>query len=239
LTNATVSDATDNRNQQREESLDTYLKLGFGYLRERNSRGARLYLQKALALEPKSAAAHNGMALLYQYEKDVELAEEHYIKALGYDPEHTSTRNNYGVFLTQSGKYQKGYEQFTIAAKDFDYLGRAQVYLSLGQTAAQLGKTEEAVEAWQKCIAIDPNMAGAYFELAKRYLDGNNLPLSKQYLDKYAELAGPTAHGLWLGVRLERAFGNKDGEASKGLALQNLFPYSSENLEYQQWLGAD
>lgn len=229
----------ENRAQRREESLDTYIKLGFGYLRESNMRGARLYLQKALTLDPSSAAAHGGMALLYQYEKEFKLAEEHYLKAMKYDPSHTSTRNNYGVFLAQMGQYQKAYEQFAIAAKDFEYLGRANTYLSLGQMASHMGQSGKAVEAWQKSIVIDPDLARAYFELATQYFGSNKLPLSKRYLDKYADLVGPSAHGLWLGVRVERAFGSKDGEASKSLALQKLFPYSSEYLEYRQWLKVD
>ena len=39
-----------------------------------------------------------------------------------------------------------------------------------------------------------------------------------------------------MAVRLEHAFGNKDGEASKALALKNLFPYSEEAIAYKAWL---
>jgi type IV pilus assembly protein PilF len=56
-------------------------------------------------------------------------------------------------------------------------------------------------------------------------------------LDKYNEnRRRPTPRGLWLGVRLEHQLGNKDAEASQGLALRNLFPNSRENQEYQNWL---
>jgi type IV pilus assembly protein PilF len=110
--------------------------------------------------------------------------------------------------------------------------------LSLGQVANNLGKTQEAVKAWQKSITLNPRMADPYFNLATVFFNQNNLPQAKQHLDAYNGLVGPTAWGLWLGVRLERAFNNSDGEASKGLALQKLFPYSQENLEYQEWLKA-
>ena len=33
---------------------------------------------------------------------------------------------------------------------------------------------------------------------------------------------------LWLGVRLERHLGNRDAEASQGMALKKLFPDSQE-----------
>ena len=37
-------------------------------------------------------------------------------------------------------------------------------------------------------------------------------------------------------MRLEDAFGNADGVASKGMALRKLFPYSREAVDYQKWI---
>lgn len=58
----------------------------------------------------------------------------------------------------------------------------------------------------------------------------------RQTGQQYSLLAQPTAKSLWLAVRIEDSFGNRDAAASQGLKLKNLFPYSSENLEYQKWL---
>lgn len=233
---STVADSRKDKKKSKQDALELYIKLGLGYIRENNRKGARFNLQKALAIDNRSAAAHDGLALLYQLEKENDLAEEHYRKALKYDPDFTRARNNYAAFLLRAGEYEKAHKQFLIAAKDLDYDRRSRVYVSIGVTATHLGHTEEAVSAWEKAINLDPEMSPAYFELAKAYFEANNLPRAKIYLDDYSELAGPTAQGLWLGVRIERAFGNKDGEASKGLALKKLFPYSLEYLEYREWL---
>ena len=83
---------------------------------------------------------------------------------------------------------------------------------------------------------LTPGFAPPYLEAAEIYFEQQKLPIAKRALDQYAYLAPPSAKSLWLAVRLEHSFGNRDGASSQGLKLKNLFPYSSENLEYQKWL---
>lgn len=227
--------SSSERQQQKEDALETTIKLGLGYLRQGNRDGAKLHLRKALKSDPHSAMAHNGMALLYQLEKDDDLVEEHFLKALKYDPELTAARNNYAVFLMASGRNEEAYTHLVRATEDLEYARRGRVYLSLGQVAKRLGKTEEALAAWEKSINVDPGMVPSYLELAAMYFEKDDLPQAKRYLDKYDGLAGPRASALWLGVRLEQAFGNKNGVASKALALEKMFPYSQQYLDYQEW----
>jgi type IV pilus assembly protein PilF len=222
--------------QKKQEALELSIKLGLGYLREGNREGARLHMQKAIDADPRSAGANNGMALLYQLEKENALAEEHYLKALKFDPTFTAARNNYAIFLLRAGQNEKAYKELTRAASDLKYARRARVYLSLGQAAQRLGKTEEAIAAWEKSLNINPSMSPSYIELATVYFEKNDLPRAKRYLTRYEELTGPRARALWLAVRLEHAFGNKSGEASKALALEKMFPYSQQYLDYKQWL---
>ena len=81
-----------------------------------------------------------------------------------------------------------------------------------------------------------PQFAPPYIEAAEIYFEQQKLPIAKRTLHQYGSLAQPTAKSLWLAVHIQSGFGNKDGAASQGLKLKNLFPYSSENLEYQKWL---
>ena len=69
------------------------------------------------------------------------------------------------------------------------------------------------------------------------YFNEKNYAQSKRYLDQYSRLAPQNSpRSLWLGIRIERIFGNKDKEASYALALRNLYPYSNEYLKYQATL---
>ena len=80
-----------------------------------------------------------------------------------------------------------------------------------------------------------PGIVGTATVSSKAY------PASKDYFDRYAKLVKESgqpqsARSLWLGIRLERVFGNKDAEASLALQLKNNHPYSPEYLEYQNSL---
>ncbi len=223
------------KKQRERDAHDTYIKLGLGYLRAGNRTGARLNLRKALASNPHSAMAHNAMALLYQLEKEDQLVEEHFRKALKYDPELTAARNNYAVYLIKKGRNEEAYTHLKRASNDIEYARRGRLFLTLAQVAMRLGKKDEAIFAWEKSLNINPGMVQSYLELARVYFDNNDLPKAKRYLNKYDDLTGPRAEALWLGVRLEQAFNNKDGVASKALALEKMFPYSQQYLDYQEW----
>ena len=62
---------------------------------------------------------------------------------------------------------------------------------------------------------------------------------AKRFLDVYSRNARQSARSLWLGIRIERIFGNKDKEASYALALKNLHPYSREYLEYKNLIESE
>lgn len=219
-----------------EKALEGHIQLALSYIGQKNRDQARYHLQKATAIDSTSAGVHNGWGLLYQVEKEDALAEEHFRKALGYDREFTRARNNFGVFLYSRGRYQEAYEQFVLAGEDLTYDRRGQVFLSIGVSAEKLGKLEEAKQSWEKAINLEPTLAAPYLELADLYFERRDYPQARAYLERHQQLAKPSARSLWLGVRLENAFGNEDGEASRALALQKLFPYSREAIAYQKWL---
>jgi type IV pilus assembly protein PilF len=233
----TASGASEKSQRERsQEALANYVQLGLGYIGRGNRDQARRSLLRALEIDGRSPAAHNGMALLYQLEQDPERAEDHFRTALRSDRDFTQARNNYGVFLASQERYKEAYEQFQIAAGDVNYGLRSQVFLSLGLMAERLGKGEEAREAWERAIALRPDLDAAYLQLAEYHFAQQDYLQAKRYLEAYGRLAEASARSLWLAVRVEAALGNANGLASKGLALRNLFPYAEETQEYQQWL---
>jgi type IV pilus assembly protein PilF len=221
------------------KAVEDHVRLGLNYIGDGNRSMARYHILKALDIDSKAASAHNAMALLLQVELEKDLAEEHFKKAISYDKTFTPARNNYGVFLFQEGRYDDAYKQFTTAAKDVNYDLRPQVFYSLGVTAGRLGKIDKAEEAFTRAIALNPRYAQPYLELAEHYYLQKDFKNARNYLNEFDKLARTDAKGLWLAVRLADHFGDKDRMASKGLALEKLFPHSRENLEYQKWLKHD
>lgn len=217
-----------------DAALQTYVKLGLGYLRSGNRDGARLNFNKALDIDKRSAGAHDGMALLYQLEAMDELAEEHFKKAIRADRDFSRARNNYGSFLYEHGRYEEAYEQFERASNNLEYSRRPIALVNLARTALKMGEVDRAESALKHALALDPDRTDAMAELAEINFKRGDYAEAKRYIDMYGQRARHSARTLWIGIRLERIFGNRDREASYAMALKNLHPYSREYLQYKQ-----
>lgn len=217
----------------------SYVQLGLAYLQSGNRDASKQNFEKALEINSRSAPANEGMARLYQLDAENELAEKHFKLALRYDSDFPRARNNYGSFLYQHDRYKEAYEQFDAAAEDVDYDNRAVALVNLGRTALKLGRDERARAAFEHALSLQPNLAMAIVELADITYNTGDYAQAKKYLDRHGELARQTPRTLWLGIRLERKFGNRDKEMSYALALKNMYGYSQEYLEYQEWLASN
>lgn len=228
---------TTNRPEQvidLKKAEETHIQAGLGYLRQRDKESARRHFYKALKMNSKSAGAVNGLALVHQLENNPEEADKYFRQALGIDSEYSLARNNYGAFLYQQKRYPEAEKHLQIVAKDYTYDRRTMALLNLGRTQLKLDKDDEAEKSFKQVLSINYRVPMAQLELADLYFKKNNYTNSKFYLDQFGRSARPTPRSLWLGVRLERIFGNKDKEASYALALKNLHPYSAEYLEYKK-----
>ena len=82
-----------------KEAVRTRVAAGLQYLQMGDPSEARRHFSRALSIDDDSAAAHNAMALLYNYERDAEKEEYHYRKALSADRNYAPALNNYGTLL--------------------------------------------------------------------------------------------------------------------------------------------
>lgn len=223
-----------------DKALETHVQLGLRYLQSGDNRElARRHFNKALELGRKNPLAHHGLALLYQADGELKVAESHFKKALRYDDNFPMARTNYGVFLYNQERYKEALEQFRHASTDLTYNRRFFALVNYGRTAGRLGMVEEAERAYTRALALNANLAVAQLELAELKFEAGDYTVAKQYLDKYSERNRQTPRSLWLGIRIEKVFGNRDKELSYALALKNLYPYSAETLKYQELSGND
>jgi len=238
ITTGCVTETMDGpfRKADKQKILESQIRLGVGYLRNRNYQLAKENLQKALDVDPKSAEAHNYFGLLYQLELDPEMAEEHYKKAIHYDPDYAAARNNYGAFLFEQGRYKEAVDQLKHAVQDKLYRNRPQVYENLGIGYLKLNDPADAEDAFTKAVALNPNQARALLELAEMRFQERNYVKARGFYDRYKRVANQSARSLWLGIQLARIFGDKDEEASLALALKNIFPASPEYKAYKRSL---
>lgn len=218
------------------KAQQAHVDAGFAYLRNRDKEGARRHFQKALEINANSASAYTGLALVHQEDNDARRADENFRRALALQPDNPRARLNYSSFLYQQKRYREAERHLLPLVDDVEYNRRDLALVSLGRTQLQLGDEDGAVKHLRQALGLNPRLPLANIALAKLFFDRNEYPTSKFYLDQYnaSKRGRPSAASLWLKIRLERIFGNKDQEASAVLALKNMYPYSDEYLQYQK-----
>ena len=232
-----VSDGPKSANSENPDAASQrHIRLALKYIGSESRDLARVHLKKAAKYRSRSAQLDNAYALLYQSEQEFKLAEAHYKKALARDKKYTLARYNFAAFLYNQGRIEEARKQIELVSEDLEYDRRAQAFYILGLTQSKMGDSQLALQSFEKATQLSSGFAPPYIEAAELYFQQQNYPLCKLALDRFRQLSQPTAQSLWLAVRLEDRFGNRDRAASEGLKLKNLFPYSRENLAYQAWL---
>lgn len=218
-----------------ESALDKRIQLGMKYISIDKRENARFQFSKALELDKRSAEAFHGIALVHQANGEFEPAADAFSKAMRYanDKNRSGIYVSYGKYLMDQKKTEDACEYFEKAAVDYDYKQRSEALYLSAQCAEEIGNTARVKPAYEHAINLNENYAPAMIELADIYFVEGEYAKSKKLLDRYMTVVAPTARSLWLGIRIERIFGNKDKEASYALVLKNRHPYSKEYLEYR------
>jgi tetratricopeptide (TPR) repeat protein len=119
--------------------------------------------QKAIALDPRDAYAHNNLGHALQGKGKVEEAIACFRKAIRLDPKYALAHTNLGNALKDKGRLDAAIACHHTAI-DIDPKSAAARY-NLGNALARKGKVDEAVACYQKAIALDPRYAPAHHGL--------------------------------------------------------------------------
>lgn len=217
----------------RQEARDAYIKLGVAHLQQGAAGKAKVPLRKALELDPQSADAHAALALVFQSEMEVALADQHYRQALSASQE-ARILNNYGSFLYEQKRYAEAFERFQQASEDPLYAERARVFENMGLTALQLGQTDQARGYFNRALRLDNRRPAALLELALMAYDAKEYPASKYCYDSFLALVTgqQNARSLLLGIRLAKIFQDPGKGKSLAQQLKRLYPASPEYNTY-------
>ena len=217
----------------RDKQVAALVNLGVGYLKNADYPRAKENLNKALELDPKSAKAHNALALVFQLEQEYDEAESQFKMAIRSDPSFTRARNNYGAFLFGQQRYTEAIDELKIAAQDQYYSERPTVFENLGISYLRTGDKPAAEKAFSRAIALNPRQSRSLLELAEMRMDQRKYADARDLFRRFEAFSQDNAASLWLCVRLARIFQNSNKEASCSLALKNIYPTSPEYKAYE------
>jgi len=223
-----------------EKALERRVELARTYIGEGNWADAKRNLKLAYEIDPKNAGVHEAFALVYQSTGEYELAEENFKKAISLDGKFSRARNNYAAFLFSRERYEEAEAQLEYVTRDSLYAGRPMAFVNLGLCRQQLFNPEGAEEAFQRALAMDRTNRIALLEIAVIRFDVGDYNIATRYYNTYRTVVRQqSARGLWLGIRLARATGDRDAEGSYALALSNRYPDSAEYRAFQRTQKSD
>lgn len=204
------------------------LELGASYYQQRNYAVAIEELRQALAIDPNHAAAYGMLGLVFMDLGERDKAEEHFRRALSIAPGDSEINNNFGWFLCQTGREKAALEHFSTAVRNPLYATPSRPLHNAGLCLMRIGDEKGAEAQFLRAFQIDPRNPVAMYHLSELNLKRGDLERARFYLQRLLAAYEPSAEVLWLGVRVERASGNRDSAASHGLQLRRRFPGSPE-----------
>jgi type IV pilus assembly protein PilF len=204
------------------------VELAAGYYGQRNIQVALEELRQAVQIDASYAPAYGLLGLIYMDLGDNARAESNFARALALTPTDSELNNNYGWFLCQTDRAARSIEFFNRAARNPLYRTPARPLHNAGICLLRVNDQTQAESYFQRALQADPNNAIALFNLAEMYLKRKEFDRAQRLSQQLLRLYEPNAQALWLGLRIERAMGNRDNELSLGTQLRRRFPAAPE-----------
>ncbi|MBC7364485.1 MAG: tetratricopeptide repeat protein [Candidatus Aminicenantes bacterium] len=180
--------------------FNLHLNRAIAFMQDSQYQPARQELFQAIAINPKSARAHNLIGLTYFRENNYDQAEFYFSKAIKIDPNYYSGYINLASTYAMKELYKKArdyYEKAVELSPD-----QAGAYYGLATIYFQLGNKEKGIVALNRALDLAPDflekhaeavvglpMKGSalpelYFALARLYAGRNDLEKTVENLEK-------------------------------------------------------
>jgi type IV pilus assembly protein PilF len=204
------------------------VELAANYYQQRNYPVALDELGQALRADPDYAEAYGMLGLVYMDLGDTTRAGQSFEHALRLSPADPDLNNNYGWFLCQDGREREALEFFGRALSDPLYRTPAKPLHNAGICSLKIGDEASAESYFQRAFQVDPSNPVAMFNLGEMYLKRGDYERARFHAQRLVGSFEPAPQTLWLALKVERARGDRDAEASLEAQLRRLFPASAE-----------
>jgi type IV pilus assembly protein PilF len=205
-----------------------YIELAAAYLQEGQLGIALAKAQQAVAVNSSSTNAHNVLGLVYERMGEATKAEAEYQESIRLSPDNYFAHNAYGAFLCKQRRFAESDREFQAAIGNPLNQTPWVAMTNAAICAQDQGDRAGAERYYRDALQRNPRFAPGLLRMARFSVDGGDLQSARQYLDRYAAVAPPTAESLALGARVERQLGNRNKAASYERMLRERFPDSVE-----------
>ena len=182
----------------------------------------------ASKLDPENAQAFNLLGLINMQMREDAQAVGNFERALRLSPSDPDVNNNYGWFLCERGKPMESIRLFQAALRSSSYANADRTLANAGVCSRRGGDEAGARRFFQQALAQQPGQPVALFHLADMDFAAGNARQARALLERLMQAAAPTSEVLWLGVRIERALGDRKAESLYAQQLRRMFPSAPE-----------
>lgn len=217
-----------------QEQLQVNLALGVGYLREDRPDLAVEALQRAIALDPRSADAQSAIAIGYDQQGKVEQAEEHHRRATQLAPRDADIQNAYAVFLCRQNRWSDADPYFQKAVEDSDRNDRIPILVnaaSCARGASDLDGVERNLRAVLDIDAVNVVALRGMMDVAIRTSNFISGRAFWQRLERVAQVQPDDLLGCYV---IERQLGDTPAAQTCADRLSREFPNSPALTQLRQ-----
>ncbi|MGR9115496.1 MAG: type IV pilus biogenesis/stability protein PilW [Gammaproteobacteria bacterium] len=225
---AMLACGTSGPSKDKKESADIHLQLGVRYLDMNKLSFAKEHLEKALEIDSDHTEALNALAFLYEKLKQPEEAEELYEDAIDTAPEDFGVQNNFGRFLCEQGKYERGLGYLKQAASAPLNSRQWLALTNAGRCELTQNHTDTAEAYFRQALQLQPFYSPALLEMQKLSYQKGEYWDAKGFLGRYLSVGKHTSETLWYAYQTERALGNRFAAENYRKMLLDIFPLSKE-----------
>ncbi len=221
---------TDNmgKAQTYSSAADTYVKLAYEYMRHGDYRTALSKAKQAVARDSNNSNAHLVLALIYETLGENGSANAAYQRSMEVGGRNPYVLNAYGSYLCKLGEYSRAALLFDKALQNPLYETPWVALANAGYCAGKAGNVSREESYLMRALERNPGHPAALFQMAELRYEQGKYSSARAYLQRYREVAKPTAQVLYLSILTERKLQNQDQERSDELLLKSDFPDSEQ-----------
>ena len=152
-----------------ENEATRYYRLGTLQFEQGKTKEAIEAIEKALKLNPRYDEAHYYLGFIYMQQSQPDRAIKSLKKAIKINPYYTDAHNQLGLAYRDQEKYKKAMQEFQTALDDKAYRAPEKIHLNIGYLHLKEGRPAEAVQSFQRAVAINPEYLRGILGLAAAY----------------------------------------------------------------------